>query len=55
MTKAKVALLASALSLFAVPTTNAQVLIDVSKITCEQFILWKVTDPDKIALWRVSR
>ena len=51
MTKAKVALLASVFALFTVSTTNAQVLVDVSKITCEQFILWKVTDPDKIALW----
>ena len=29
----------------------AQVTIDVSKITCEQFILFKVTDPQKIAIW----
>ena len=30
---------------------QAQVTIDVSKITCEQFILFKVTDPQKIAIW----
>jgi hypothetical protein len=30
---------------------HAQVTIDVSKITCEQFILFKVTDPQKIAIW----
>jgi acid stress chaperone HdeB len=51
MTKTKVALPALVLALFTVSTAQAQVLIDVSKITCEQFILWKVTDPDKIALW----
>jgi acid stress chaperone HdeB len=30
---------------------QSQVTIDVSKITCEQFILFKVTDPQKIAIW----
>lgn len=29
----------------------AQTTIDVSKITCQQFILLKVADPDKLALW----
>ena len=37
--------------LIAVPTARAQVTIDVSKITCEQFLLFKVADPDYIALW----
>jgi acid stress chaperone HdeB len=49
--KPKVALAALALACFTVSTAQAQVLVDVSKITCEQFILWKITDPDKIALW----
>lgn len=30
---------------------QAQVTIDVSKVTCEQYILFKVTDPQKIAIW----
>jgi hypothetical protein len=30
---------------------QAQVTIDVSKITCEQFILFKIMDPEKIAYW----
>ena len=30
---------------------QAQVVMDVSKITCEQFLLWKVSDPNKIAIW----
>jgi acid stress chaperone HdeB len=30
---------------------HAQVTIDVAKITCEQFILFKVTDPRNIAIW----
>jgi acid stress chaperone HdeB len=50
MTTAKFALPALVLALFTASTAQSQVLIDVSK-TCEQFILWKVTDPDKIALW----
>jgi acid stress chaperone HdeB len=29
----------------------AQTTIDVTKITCRQFILLRVADPDKIALW----
>jgi acid stress chaperone HdeB len=51
MTKPKVALVALVLALVTASTARAQVLIDVSKITCEQFILWKVSDPDKISIW----
>lgn len=29
----------------------AQSTIDVAKITCEQFLLFQVTDPDYIAAW----
>ena len=50
MTKSKLTLAGLLLSLM-VPSAQAQVLLDVSKITCEQFVLWKVTDPDKIAIW----
>lgn len=32
------------------PFAHAQVTIDVSKITCEQFFVLK-TDPDTIAIW----
>jgi len=31
--------------------TRAQVTIDVAKITCEQYILYKVTNPKNIAMW----
>ena len=34
----------------AVPA-QAQTTIDVSKITCEQWLAFKVADPDHIALW----
>ena len=30
---------------------RAQVTIDIAKITCEQFILFKIMDPEKIAYW----
>jgi acid stress chaperone HdeB len=33
------------------PAAQAQVLLDVSKITCEQLITWSVTDPRNIAMW----
>ena len=34
----------------AVPA-QAQTTIDISKITCEQWLAFKVADPDHIALW----
>ena len=34
-----------------VPPAAAQVTLDVSKITCEQFWLRKVASPEKIAIW----
>lgn len=37
--------------LILVQPLKAQVSIDLSKITCEQFILFKVMDPEKIAYW----
>ena len=30
---------------------SAQVTIDVGEITCDQFALFKVSDPDTIAVW----
>ena len=33
------------------PMAQAQVTIDVAKITCDQFTLYKITDPQNIALW----
>ena len=30
---------------------QAQTTIDVSKVTCEQYIAFKVADPEHIALW----
>ena len=42
------------LSIFALggqSPVNAQVMLDVSKITCGQFVTYKVADPHHIALW----
>src|SRR5262245_52207297 len=38
-------------TLAAVATARAQVTVDVSKITCDQFTGFKVTDPRDIAIW----
>jgi acid stress chaperone HdeB len=37
--------------LFATSLAQAQTTIDFSKITCEQFVLLRVADPDYIAIW----
>ena len=36
---------------FAILPAGAQVTIDVSKITCEQYVLFTVADPRDIAMW----
>lgn len=33
------------------PAADAQVTIDVTKITCDQYLLFKVADPRDIAIW----
>ena len=33
------------------PNAWAQVTIDVAKINCRQFVEFKITDPEHIALW----
>lgn len=33
------------------PMARAQVTVDVAKITCDQFTLYKITDPQNIAIW----
>jgi hypothetical protein len=34
-----------------VATAQAQATLDISKITCEQFAFYKITDPQNIAIW----
>jgi acid stress chaperone HdeB len=41
----------AALVLASWPGAQAQVTLDVSKITCDQFTLYKITDPQNIAIW----
>ena len=51
MKNPKTAPLGLLLALLTGMPVNAQVTLDVSKITCEQFWLRKVADPDKVAIW----
>ena len=39
------------LSLVAVSAAQAQVTIDISRVTCEQFLGYKLINPDDIAMW----
>ena len=53
MTQSKVVVAGMLLGLATIPAVPAaaQTLVDVSKITCEQFLLYKITDPNNIAIW----
>ncbi|MFL5094748.1 MAG: HdeA/HdeB family chaperone [Xanthobacteraceae bacterium] len=51
MTPFKLAVAGLVLGLSAAPAARAQVTVDISKITCEQYILYKITDPDRIIFW----
>jgi acid stress chaperone HdeB len=39
------------LALVAVPVVQAQVTIDMSKVTCEQFLGYRIINPNDIAMW----
>ena len=39
------------LTLLTASSAHAQVMLDVAKITCDQLTLYKITDPQNIALW----
>ena len=49
MTKSMLVALISVL--VSVPAARAQVTLDVSKITCDQFVGYKITNPQNIAIW----
>jgi acid stress chaperone HdeB len=51
MTKPRLVLAGLMLASLAAPAARAQVSLDVAKITCEQFILYKVSSPQNIAIW----
>jgi len=42
---------ATALPLVITSAASAQVTIDVDQITCAQFVKYRVTSPDNIAIW----
>jgi acid stress chaperone HdeB len=44
-------LLMTVLVFFVSPIAQAQTTIQIGKITCDQYNLFKVTDPQKIAIW----
>src|SRR5215475_10936521 len=51
MTRLQLTLAATMVALVSGSSAQAQVMIDVAKITCDQFTLYKVTDPQNIAIW----
>ena len=51
MVKSKTNILSLILFCSVISGAQAQVTIDVSKITCEQFRGYSITDPNNIALW----
>jgi hypothetical protein len=51
MNKFNRVVLALPLVALAILPARAQVTIDVSKITCEQYVLFTVADPHDIAMW----
>jgi acid stress chaperone HdeB len=51
MSKPMLAACGLVLAFVAVPPAQAQVTIDMSRITCEQFLGYKIINPNDIALW----
>jgi hypothetical protein len=51
MKRLQLTIVAMLLALVPWSSAGAQVTIDVAKITCDQFTLYKVTDPQNIAIW----
>jgi acid stress chaperone HdeB len=51
MPRIAVVLLGLMFAVAAAPAVRAQVTLDVSKITCDQYISHKITNPQNIAIW----
>ena len=51
MKKSRVTFLGIAALLLAGTPVSAQVTVDISKITCEQFWFRKIPNPEKVAVW----
>jgi len=50
----KLVTVAAAASMFALELgseARAQVTLDVAKVTCDQYVGYKITDPQNIAIW----
>ena len=43
--------LALVFTLLSLSTARAQILVDVSKVTCDQFVHGKVGEPRQVAVW----
>jgi acid stress chaperone HdeB len=51
MSKCTLAACGLVLALVFVPLAQAQVTIDMSKVTCDQFLGYKIINPNDIAMW----
>ncbi len=51
MTRNSYALLGLMITLLSMSGVQAQVTIDVAKITCEQFTQYKITNDESVAIW----
>lgn len=51
MIRSRILIPALLFALGSCPFARAQVTVDVAKITCDQFTLYKITDPQNIAIW----
>jgi hypothetical protein len=51
MSKRMLAAFGGLLAFFAPPAARAQVTIDVAKITCDQYLGYKIINPNDIAMW----
>jgi acid stress chaperone HdeB len=50
MIKLLLAVIGLAIAFVSAPA-RSQVMLDVSKVTCEQYVQFKITDPKNIAIW----
>lgn len=51
MPKSKLFVIISMLGILVISRAQAQVTVDMSKITCDQFLQHKITNPRFLALW----
>jgi len=51
MSKLMLAACGLVFALVAVPVAQAQVTIDISKVTCDQFLGYRIINPNDIAMW----